>query len=237
MSLWQEHVPCEGWLYHVWIPETLAHVYHSDAWHDQPNFVYRYACVYRNANFFLLPIFHCQSLLISYSLSLPNYLLDCHLVMQIVRARVWTKTSYTVRSHRSSSFPWSQVSANAIAVGFRGEKFHSVPPQLHVCYRPTLAEWVENAGNQRKRVISHRQQYFGPWTVPSAVWGKCQFPFSLPSVCLTAGRGDMFRSEGEVFPVLLCCFFYLFSLCCSALVWQINVDFFFFDLQHFSVFF
>lgn len=45
MSLWQEYVPCEGWLYHVWIPETLAHVYHSDAWNDQPYFVYRYAYV------------------------------------------------------------------------------------------------------------------------------------------------------------------------------------------------
>lgn len=42
MSLWQEHVPCEGWLYRVWVPQTLAHVYHSDAWNDQQDFVPRY---------------------------------------------------------------------------------------------------------------------------------------------------------------------------------------------------
>ena len=140
MSLWQEHVPCEGWLYHVWIPETLAHVYYSDAWNDQPNFVYRYAYVYRNANFFLLPIFHCQSLSISYYLSLPKYLLDCHLVIQIVQARVCTKTNYTVRSHRSSSFPWSQVSANAIAVHFRGEKFQCPSPV--VCLLQPHSGWT-----------------------------------------------------------------------------------------------
>lgn len=42
MSLWKEHVPCKGWLYPVWVPQTLAHVYHSDAWNDQPDFVPRY---------------------------------------------------------------------------------------------------------------------------------------------------------------------------------------------------
>lgn len=135
MSLWQEHVPCEGWLYHVWIPETLAHVYHSDAWNDQPNFVYRYAYVCRNANFFLLPIF----LSISYSLSLPKYLLDCHLVTQIVQAHVYTKTNYSVRSHMSSLFPWSQVSANAI-LGERNSTV-SLPSCLFIAAPLWLNGW------------------------------------------------------------------------------------------------
>lgn len=91
----------------------------------------------------------------------PKYLLHCHLVIQIVQAHVCTKPNSTVRSHRSSSFPWSQVSANAIAVPFRGEKFPSAPPHLSVT--ATMAEWAQSAvqdwdsvGDQRKRLIRPR---------------------------------------------------------------------------------
>lgn len=78
MSLWQEHVPCEGWLYHVWIPETLAHVYHSDARNDQPNSVYRYACVHGSANLFLLPFTASLNFLFSVPSKNPVRLSSCH---------------------------------------------------------------------------------------------------------------------------------------------------------------
>uniref|UniRef100_A0A674J4S4 Uncharacterized protein n=1 Tax=Terrapene triunguis TaxID=2587831 RepID=A0A674J4S4_9SAUR len=41
MSLSQEHVPCEGRLCHVWVPEAAAHVCDGDAWDDQSNSVHR----------------------------------------------------------------------------------------------------------------------------------------------------------------------------------------------------
>lgn len=179
----------------------------------------------------------CLSLPIS--LSLPKYLLDCHLLIQIVQAPT---ANYTVRSHRSSCFPWSQISANAIAVCFQGKKCHSVPPQLSVCYSSTLIEWVENAVQDSWQLEGQGCQSqtagFGPWAVPRAEWGNATLPVSLTSKefgCLATGRGERFRLQGVGF-VFLCLFFYLLSLCCSALVWQMTC-WFSFDLQHLSVFF
>lgn len=37
----QEHVPREGRLHHVWVPEAAAHVPHGDARDDQPHPVHR----------------------------------------------------------------------------------------------------------------------------------------------------------------------------------------------------
>lgn len=84
MSLWQEHVPREGWMCDVRIPEALAHVYHSDAWNDQPNFVYRYTHMFTGMQISS----RCQSFsgsLSQFPFLCPKYLLDCCLVIQSFR--------------------------------------------------------------------------------------------------------------------------------------------------------
>lgn len=165
----------------------------------------------------------CLSLPIS--LSLPKYLLDCHLLTQTVQGPL---ANCTVRSHRPSSFPWSEGPAHTTAVCFKGKKFHSVPPQVSVCYSLTLTEWVENAAQDRYSA--------GIGGTDSRVWamgsakgsmGKCHFPISLTSrvwLCLAAGTGERFRLQAVGF-AFLCLFFYLISFCCSALVWQTSADF------------
>lgn len=42
LSLSKKYVSCEGWLHHVWVPETAANVPHGDARDDQPYSVYRW---------------------------------------------------------------------------------------------------------------------------------------------------------------------------------------------------
>lgn len=77
MSLWQEHVPREGWMCDVWVPEALAHVYHSDAWNDQPNFVYRYTHVFTGMQIFSC----CQSFTGNPSQFLFSVLNTCEIVV------------------------------------------------------------------------------------------------------------------------------------------------------------
>lgn len=151
----------------------------------------------------------------------PKYLLHCHLVIQIVQAHVCTKPNSTVRSHRSSSFPWSQVSANVIAVPFRGEKFPSVPPHLSVA--ATMAEVLsrtETLWAVRGRGSSVTDTAI-LWAMSSPERSAGKMPVSLLSTISAFNnrqkRGVQVRGKGS-----LCLFFYLLSLCCAVQVWQIN---------------
>lgn len=45
LLVWQEHVPREGRLHRVWVPEAAAHILHGDAGDDQPHPVHRQAAL------------------------------------------------------------------------------------------------------------------------------------------------------------------------------------------------
>lgn len=179
----------------------------------------------------------CLSLPIS--LSLPKYLLDCHLLIQIVQG---PSANCTVGSHRPSSFPWSQVSAHTIAVCFKGQKFHSVPPQLSVTAPLWLNEWkmlsrtdtlleLEGQGHQTQTAG------FGPWAVPRAARGNATFP--LPDQQSLAVFGSRHRREVQAAGSGLCVPLLVFLLDLLLLFSPAltNKCWFCFDLQYLSVFF